>query len=838
MFTIATFLLLTAKALAVTEFAPVALTGTDWLGVDGNWSSITFRVGEPPQEVNLLVSTALSEVWVISAGGCEPKDPTCINARGGVFDSSSSEDWKDMGTWQLGLNYPGYEANGAYGTDKLNAHGSIYDGDFSMSGVLVSAINTTNYFNGYFGLGIATGNFNDEVADPPMVQAVKKFGRIPSYTYGYTAGASYKDQPASLTLGGFDKARFVDHPTKFVLSQRDDLPHVLVRGIRLAKDGIDSVPEARGNQTVPASSWNESFSALIDSTTPYLWLPEDVCEQLANKLNLTYDDDFDLYTMTNDKYNEYMNSDDLSLTFSLSGIDNHDDFGSPLEAPGVVNISIPLRAFVGTLQYPFMGGASIAYGDPAVPYFTLRKAPNNSTYVIGRAFLQEAYIVTQYDQRQFAIYEARFPKEPIRGAQIETIGQGANSPYPGPESDGGPSGLTTGAIAGIVVGAVAACVLAALVWLLCRRRRKARSPTPADSIDEAKATGSSAIPDIPTSPLSKLWTRLRGRPSTALTESEKPPPIAPAEAAHGEIYELPAPVPPVELDGIDDSELTGDTRLGLLEGEENLSPYEQTRRKLERQLQGPVPAYSPPENGQMPPAEKAMHDLPPPMREPSADNILPVSPATGGTNSNSLPNSIPSPISPRTGSNGELTDMVSSLASEAPPFPPFSAHGSNSPLVSPLNSSSQGRSNASTTRSNADVPRPISPSLTPLPPQTSKIQRTPIDPSKVVYLGEMPEHLTFPRRSSLPRINMDSLETIPRAEPPHTQQASTLGSNYTEEQERTAEPARRGGATALRQQADESEPSTPRTQERIDPGEELIHVPQLAARRYSWEDTL
>lgn len=96
-----------------------------------------------------------------------------------------------MGTWQLGLNYPGYEANGEYGTDKLNAHGSIYDGDFSMSGVLVSAINTTNYFNGYFGLGIATGNFNDEVADPPMVQAVKKFGRIPSYTYGYTAGASY-----------------------------------------------------------------------------------------------------------------------------------------------------------------------------------------------------------------------------------------------------------------------------------------------------------------------------------------------------------------------------------------------------------------------------------------------------------------------------------------------------------------------------------------------------------------------------------------------------------------------------------------------------------------------
>lgn len=100
-----------------------------------------------------------------------------------------------MGTWQLGLSYPGYEANGEYGQDSLNAHGSVNDDDFSMSGVLVSALNTTNYFNGYFGLGIATGNFDDQIADPPMVQAVKKFGRIPSYTYGFTAGASYSTTP-------------------------------------------------------------------------------------------------------------------------------------------------------------------------------------------------------------------------------------------------------------------------------------------------------------------------------------------------------------------------------------------------------------------------------------------------------------------------------------------------------------------------------------------------------------------------------------------------------------------------------------------------------------------
>jgi hypothetical protein len=621
------------------------------------------------------------------------------------------------------------------------------------------------------------------------------------------------------------------------------LPHTLVRGISLSADDADDVPDSWENQNFGVSDWNDSFTALIDSTTPYLWLPEDVCEQLAKNLNLTYDDNFDLYTLSNDKYNEYLNSDALSLTFSLSSIDNRDDFGDPLNAPGVVNISIPLKAFVGTIQYPFMGGASINYGDPAVPYFTLRKAPNNETYVIGRSFLQEAYLVTQYDQRQFSVHQARFPKEPIRGAEIETIGQGANSPYPAPAT-AKRSGLSTGAIVGIVIGVVAACLLAVAAWFLCRRRRKARSPTPADSIDEAKGAASSTTSDAPATPLAKFWSRLRGKPKTSLPESEKGTPATPAEAAHGEIYELPAPVPPAELDGIDDSELTGDTRLGL-EGEENLSPYEQTRRKLERQLQGPVPAYSPPENGQEPPPEKAMYDLPPPRHAPSSENMLPVSPATGGTNSNSLPNSVPSPISPRTDSNGELTDVVSPIAAEAPPFPPFSAHGSNSPSVSPLHSSSQGRSNDHvSSRSNSDLPSPISPPPMSLPHQTTAIQRTPIDPSKVVYLGEMPEHVTFPRRTSLPRINLANLNSLPQTEPQQTQQTSTLGSNYTEEQERLTHLARQNGAaapdrsTALRQQTDGSEPSTPRSQERIDPGEELIHVPQMAARRYSWEDSV
>ncbi|KAH8172788.1 eukaryotic aspartyl protease domain-containing protein [Sarocladium implicatum] len=837
-----------AGTLAAAGPAPVALTGSEWLGVDGNWSSIAFRVGQPSQNLNLLVSTALSEIWVIGSGGCANNDPTCTNARGGVFEPDASSHWSAIGTWQLPLNYPGYKANGEYGKDKVSTHSSITKNDLPLDNVLVSAINTTDYFNGYFGLGITEGNFSDKVEEPPLVQAVKSFGRIPSYTYGYTAGAYYLDQPASLTLGGYDGSRFVNHSTTFVLSQSDDQPHALVRGISLAANSSDDVPDSWESQEIGASSWNDSFTALIDSTTPYLWLPESACEQLAENLNLTYDDTFDLYTLSNEKYLEYSQEDSLSLTFSLSSMDNRDDFGDPLNAPGVVNISIPLRAFVGTLQYPFMGGESIEYGDPAVPYFTLRKAPNDSTYVIGRSFLQEAYIITRYDQRDFSVHQARFPDEPVNGAKIQSVVQGGNSPYPAPSSSGR-KGLSTGAIVGIAIGSVSALVLAlAVAWLCCIRRRKSRSPSPADSIDEAKEENANMSPGPSTSLFSKLWRRLRGVPQEKTVASEKGPEQGPAEVADCQIYELPAPVPPAELNGVDDSELTGDTHLGL-DDDENLSAYEQARRKLNRQLQGPVPAYSPPQNGVLPPPEKEIHDLPPPQTVHTSEQMLPISPATGGTNSNSLPNSLPSPISPKTDSNGDSTGVVSPLATEAPPFPPFSAGGSNNSLpVSPLNSSSQGRSNGqNSSQPNSDTNSPISPPSIDFAQQPRPVQRTPIDPSKVVFLGNLPEHVTFPRRTSLPRINLDGLNASSSGEHQRTQQSDTLGSNYTEEQERLADMARGDHAVAdsssaprPRQDAagSNSDPSTPHSQERIDAGAELVHVPQLAERRYSWEDSL
>lgn len=65
-----------------------------------------------------------------------------------------------------------------------------------MNDVLIASINTTDYLHGLFGLGITQGNFNGTVADSPLTQAVSQYGLIPSYSFGYTAGAHYSTRPA------------------------------------------------------------------------------------------------------------------------------------------------------------------------------------------------------------------------------------------------------------------------------------------------------------------------------------------------------------------------------------------------------------------------------------------------------------------------------------------------------------------------------------------------------------------------------------------------------------------------------------------------------------------
>lgn len=64
-----------------------------------------------------------------------------------------------------------------------------------MKDTVIAAINDTDYFTGFFGLGLTAGKFGQTVVTAPferlIMQPDNAKGGIPSRSYGYTAGAWY-----------------------------------------------------------------------------------------------------------------------------------------------------------------------------------------------------------------------------------------------------------------------------------------------------------------------------------------------------------------------------------------------------------------------------------------------------------------------------------------------------------------------------------------------------------------------------------------------------------------------------------------------------------------------
>ncbi|SCN74140.1 uncharacterized protein FFE2_03036 [Fusarium fujikuroi] len=826
--------------------SPVLLPSGGWTGSDGNWSTISFSLGSNSQAIEVLVSTALSEFWAIGPGGCLPKEPHCIAARGGIYNPQESSGWSPLGTWQLGLSYLGYDGNGNYGRDVISTQSPLSDDPYTMDGVLIATINTTNYLNGLFGLGITQSNFNGTVADSPLTQAVGTYGLIPSYSFGYTAGAYYRNTPVSLTLGGVETPRFKKHDNVFTLSQEDNLERPMVRGIQITPAEGQDVPSSWESQQPLLSQWNSSFFAIIDSSTPYLWLPDEACDQFAQALNLTYNSTFELYTISDDQYRNYTNDASFELTFVLSSFDDNDNFGDPYNVPGIVNITIPLRAFVGLLQYPFMPD-TIQYGDPAIPYFMLRKAKNSGSYILGRSFLQESYLITKYDEGVFSIHQALFPDEPSTNSELTAIEQSDNSPYPPPyaEDEGGLSdGQVIGIGVGVGLGVFVVCAAILFVWLYIRRKRKRAAKgndPPAEDQDLTPNSGSRS----PKSPLIILFSKILGRNSSTqqagdgTDDREKV-----AEAPDTQIHEMSAPLPVAELDGDDGMSWNDDTEMGT-DSTHNMTAYEMARRKLEKQLQGPVPTYTPPADGTEIPAEKAIYQPDPTNGPPVALQLSPSASlkATqhGGTNTSSIP--LPSPLTPGFDANGRpieapspttipVSPTTDSISLPHSPLSPTSDHHT-------INSMAMGGTHSDREPHSSSKP---SNEL-----QQRAVQRTPIDPSKVVFLGALPKNTRFSRHAAPQILSDEDYQATDESSHRHGS-VDTLGSNFTvDEERRSAEGSSRrldqgtNGSSVNAmiedppQNPSTDQPGISQSRERINPGEDLVHVPQLAERRYSWE---
>lgn len=128
--------------------------------------------------------------WIREAELIPNTDSLCISSRGGTYDSSKSSSWESLGFFDLGVNKElGNKAYADYGLDSITFGSS----KITLPSTIVGTVNATSEWIGSFGLGTTQGNFAAKSPLSAISALVEKQGVIESHSYGFTAGAKYRE---------------------------------------------------------------------------------------------------------------------------------------------------------------------------------------------------------------------------------------------------------------------------------------------------------------------------------------------------------------------------------------------------------------------------------------------------------------------------------------------------------------------------------------------------------------------------------------------------------------------------------------------------------------------
>lgn len=401
--------------------------------------------------------------------GCTTDDPSnCANLRGSLYASNESSTWSNVGIYSLGLPEEwqlGYSANASFGYDNLTM-GRPGDGGPSISHQVIEGYAAKDFYIGTFGLSPHAVNISDiNNPQPSLLGALAEQNKTPSSSWAYTAGA-YNRQPTSfgsLTLGGYDAARFV--PNNITFPFGPDTSRDLVIGIQSITTDIST------ESLLPNGEY-----AFIDSLVPHIWLPQDACQAFERVFELSYNETAERYYV-NDTLHDTLTARNPNITFKL---------GQAAFGGAAIDIVMPYASF------DLSAGPLFPVKRPRT--FPLRRAINDSQITLGRAFLQDAYVIADYERQNFSVSQVIHPN----GSQIQhivTIYRPGDEPLIVPQH----RGLSKGAIAGIAAAAavIFLIILSAIIWYGIRRP-KARHPAGLPSELDAKSIKKAGLSKLST----------------------------------------------------------------------------------------------------------------------------------------------------------------------------------------------------------------------------------------------------------------------------------------------------------------------------------------------------
>ncbi|KAH0536869.1 hypothetical protein FGG08_006300 [Glutinoglossum americanum] len=385
------------------------------------------EVGTPPQNVRLLPSTSSSSSWVVLPEGCISSDPPdCPSLRGGTFNPNESSTWHSQGLFQLSLytqSVLGYSGNADIGFENVTIGWQGQGGPALLVPQVVAGIATKDFFIGVLGLNARAVNITD-LNHPwsSLLGMLRSDKLVNGSSFGYTAGAPYKPTKVfgSLTFGGYDASRFVPNNVTFTF------------GADISRDLLVGIRNISTTTSEPVDLLTTPITAFIDSTVPDIWLPVSVCQQFEQTLGLVYEASTELY-LVNDTLHDALLARNEVFRFRL---------GMGVEGGQTVDVMVPYAALDLKVTLPQTHNRT--------RYFPIRRALNDSMYTIGRAFLQEAYLFTDYDRGTFTISQALFPDTNIP-SKLTPVLAPSSTTSPVPRNKGSSPRLTRGAISGIVV---------------------------------------------------------------------------------------------------------------------------------------------------------------------------------------------------------------------------------------------------------------------------------------------------------------------------------------------------------------------------------------------------
>lgn len=225
---------------------------------------------------------------------------------------------------------------------------------------------------------------------------------------------------------------------------------------------------------------SQSIAMMIDSTVPYLYLPDFAYKAFETAFNLEWNSTLQLYIM--------------NATTHDALVDQNPEISFKVGSSNPITIRFPIQAFLLNASFPLVHGNQSQY------YFPIKRANDTDQYTLGRVFLQEAYVMADYERRNFTLAPCVWPDDTTKSPPsapmiIRSINETSNPT----ESTGGSNTLSAGAIAGAVVGGIiAGLLLAALIACIYirrrRRQRRQRESIKPSSVAHTRSSSSATLP--------------------------------------------------------------------------------------------------------------------------------------------------------------------------------------------------------------------------------------------------------------------------------------------------------------------------------------------------------